>query len=154
LLLLGISEGRATDETEVTVLIHALEARAVHGVTTGQERNRLPTVEHPLLRGTSRTLGLESYVHLALMRVFDFGGQAHTALVAVPVVDVQTLAHATNAAVIAMIDTLALLIVPQLAHFAIVVRYLPATVLIRTHLTHGLDRAALHAHHFFGRVAE
>jgi hypothetical protein len=153
LLLLRISEGRTTRGTEVTVLIHALETRAVHGVTTGQERNGLATVEHPLLGGTARTLGLESNVHLALVRVFDFDRQAHATLVAVPVVNVQTLAHATYAAVVAVVDALALLIVPQLAHLAVVVRYLPPAVLVRAHLTHGLDRVALHAHHLLGRVA-
>ncbi len=153
LLVLRISEGRTTRGTEVAVLIGALETRAVHGVTTGQECNGLATVEHPLLRGTARTLGLEAYVHLALVRVLHFDRQAHAALVAVPVVNVQSLAHATNAAVVTVVDALALLIVPQLAHLAVVVRYLPATVFVAAHLTHGLDRVALHTHHLLGRVA-
>lgn len=137
----------------MTVLISALKTRAVHGVTTGQERNGLTTVEHPLFRGTAWTLCLESNVDLALVRVFDFDRQAHTALVAVPVVNVQTFAHTTNAAVVTVIDALALLIVPQLAHLAVVVRNGPAAVLVAAHLTHGLDRVALHAHHLFGRIA-
>lgn len=153
LLVLRISEGRATGGTEMTVLIGALEARAVHGVTAGQECNGLATVEHPLLGGTARTLGLEAYVHLALMRVLDLDGQTHAALVAVPVVNVQPLAHATYPAVVAVVDALALLIVPQLAHLAVVVCHGPRTVLVGAHLTYGLDRVALHAHHLLGRVA-
>lgn len=74
-------------------------------------------------------------------------GHANITLFTVKVVLAEPLANPTNSTVMAVIDILSRIIVPELALFAIVLAHIPPTRLVYTDLPGRLDLHAVHAHH-------
>jgi hypothetical protein len=135
----------------VTFVMHTMTTRLPISIENNYHENDCGSRSEHVF-STNRTVRFEISFNTLM---FSFQTNSHTYIASrtVKIVDTKAFPYTTNSTVMAMVNILSCIVVPEFTFFTVVCGYSTIAIGIYTNLSSRLDLPTVHTHHCFNEIS-